>query len=383
MPAKKLILLGSTGSIGKNALRVVESHPERFKVIGMAAGTNIRLLASQIKRHSPKAVSVKDEAYAQKLKNLLERPFPKIFSGKQGLIQLASMTGADMLLQGLVGSTALEPTMAAIKAGLHIAMANKEAIVMAGSLVMTEARKRGVKIIPVDSEHSAVFQILQGRDPCEVRRVILSASGGPFLRTKRKSLRSVTPEQALKHPTWNMGKKITIDSATLVNKALEVIEAHHLFGMPPEKIDVLVHPQSAVHAMVEFNDGSILAHLAVPDMRIPIGYALAYPERIPTPPARLKVKNLRALTFEPPDTRRFPAIDLAYQALKAGGTMPCVLNAANEVAVQAFLKKKITFDMIIKVIKKTMQSHNPEKLGSISDALRTDEWARRKAGELI
>jgi 1-deoxy-D-xylulose-5-phosphate reductoisomerase len=383
MPKKKLVILGSTGSIGRNTLKIVEAHPGRFKVIALAAGANIRLLSSQIKRHSPVAVAVGNESVAEKLEARLVGTSPAIAHGIYGISALAALPGADLVVQGMVGRIALEPTYSAIIHGNDIAMANKEAIVMAGSIIMKRARKKGVEIIPVDSEHSAVFQLLQGHNKDEVRRIILSASGGPFLRLDRKRLSRVTPEQAMKHPTWKMGKKISVDSATLMNKALEVIEAHHLFGIPPERIDIVVHPQSAVHALVEFNDGSIIAHLGVPDMRIPIGYALAYPDRLDRAPGRLELKQVKALTFEPADRSRFPAIDLGYQALKAGGTMPSVLNAANEVAVEAFLNRELAFDKIIKVVKKTMQKHGPKKVSTIDDALEADVWAREKARELI
>jgi 1-deoxy-D-xylulose-5-phosphate reductoisomerase len=383
MARKKLVILGSTGSIGRNALEVVQANPDRFQVIGLAAGRNIPRLISQIKKHAPRAVSVKDQASAQRLSAKLKKPRPGIFFGREGLLRLASLPSADLVLVGLVGAVALEPTLAAIDAGVDLALANKEALVMAGDLVMKRARKNKVKIIPVDSEHSAVFQILQGHEDEEVRRIILSASGGPFLRRKRKSLSRVSPEQALKHPTWKMGKKISVDSATLMNKALEVIEAHHLFGLSPDQIEVVIHPQSTVHALVEFHDGSIMAELSIPDMRIPIGYALFFPERLDSAPGRLSLSGVRALTFEPVNRGRFPAIDLGYQALHAGGTAPCVLNAANEVAVERFLQGNLSFENITRVVKKTLQSHDPKKIRTIKDALHADAWAREKARELI
>jgi len=385
MARRKLVILGSTGSIGRNALEVVQAYPDRFRVIGLGAGRNIPALVSQIKKHKPGAVSVQDEALARTLSTKLKKPGPRIFSGHEGLIRLASLPGADMALVGISGAVALEPILAAIDAGVDLALANKEALVMAGELIMKRAgkKRKRVKIIPVDSEHSAVFQILQGRKYEEVRRIILSASGGPFLRMPRKSLNRVSPKQALKHPTWKMGKKISVDSATLMNKALEVIEAHHLFGLGPDQIEVVIHPQSTVHALVEFHDGSLMAELSVPDMRIPIRYALAYPERLDSATSRLRLSEIRALTFEPVSRSRFPAIDLGYQALNAGGTMPCVLNAANEVAVENFLQGNLNFNRIIRVVKKTVQSHNPKKIRTIEDAQKADAWAREKVRELI
>ncbi len=385
MARRKLVILGSTGSIGRNALEVVQAYPDRFRVIGLGAGRNIPALVSQIKKHKPGAVSVQDEALARTLSTKLKKPGPRIFSGHEGLIRLASLPGADMALVGISGAVALEPILAAIDAGVDLALANKEALVMAGELIMKRAgkKRKRVKIIPVDSEHSAVFQILQGRKYEEVRRIILSASGGPFLRMPRKSLNRVSPKQALKHPTWKMGKKISVDSATLMNKALEVIEAHHLFGLGPDQIEVVIHPQSTVHALVEFHDGSLMTELSVPDMRIPIRYALAYPERLDSATSRLRLSEIRALTFEPVSRSRFPAIDLGYQALNAGGTMPCVLNAANEVAVENFLQGNLNFNRIIRVVKKTVQSHNPKKIRTIEDAQKADAWAREKVRELI
>ncbi|MBI4653896.1 MAG: 1-deoxy-D-xylulose-5-phosphate reductoisomerase [Nitrospirae bacterium] len=378
---KKISILGSTGSIGKNTLNVISRYPERFKVIGIAAKSNIQVLESQIRDFKPEVVAVFDCSAAERLKK--KNPPAEILSGEKGLIEVAKLKGVDLVVSAIVGSAGLIPTLEAIKARKNIALATKEALVMAGEIIMAEAQRKGVKIIPVDSEHSAVFQCINGRKAEEIQRIILTASGGPFLRKDLSKLKTVTPQEALKHPNWFMGKKVTIDSATLMNKGLEVIEAHYLFNLPPHKIDVVLHPQSIVHSFVEFIDGSILSQMSVPDMRGPICYALSYPERLERVLPSLDISKMRKLTFEKPAQVRYPCLRLAYQALAAGGTMPCVLNSANEVAVDAFLNKKLPFKKIHNVVANIMKIHNVSKCKDIGDVLKASEWAKEKAGEII
>ncbi|MBI5050761.1 MAG: 1-deoxy-D-xylulose-5-phosphate reductoisomerase [Nitrospirae bacterium] len=378
---KRISILGSTGSIGKNTLKVISRYPDRFRVVGIAAGSNIQVLESQILTYRPEVVAVFDEPAAARLR---KKNLPvEILTGEKGLIEVATLKQADMIVSAIVGSAGLMPTFAAVKAGKDVALATKEALVMAGEMIMAEALKRGVKIIPVDSEHSAVFQCINGRVREEIQKIILTASGGPFLRKKLSELKKAAPEDALRHPNWFMGKKITIDSATLMNKGLEVIEAHHLFGMPVHKIDVVLHPQSIIHSMVEFIDGSVMAQMSVPDMKGPICYALSYPQRFKKVLPSLNMSKVRGLTFEKPDKKRYPCLGLAYEALKAGGTMPSVLNAANEVAVEAFLNKKIFFTEIYNIVALTMQKHKVSKCVNIDDALKASEWAKEKAKNLI
>ncbi|HCC68436.1 MAG TPA: 1-deoxy-D-xylulose-5-phosphate reductoisomerase [Nitrospiraceae bacterium] len=378
---KKISILGSTGSIGQSTLEIISRHPDKFQVVGLAARVNTRLLESQIISYRPSAVAVFDKSAASELK---KKDLPvKISSGIEGLIEVSTLNEADMVVSAITGSDGMLPTFEAIKAGKDIALANKEALVMAGPLIMDEALKRGVTLIPVDSEHSAIFQCLNGRRVEEVQKLILTASGGPFIRLSASDLKTVTPEEALKHPNWSMGKKVTIDSATLMNKGLEVIEAHYLFGIPAERIEVILHPQSIVHSMVEFIDGSILAQMSVPDMKGPICYALSYPRRLDKVLPPLNLLKVRGLTFEKPDNEKFPCLSLAYKALKVGGTMPSVLNAANEVAVEAFLNKKISLKDIATVIADTMDSHNPEKCVNIKNILKAAEQAKEKAKEIL
>lgn len=378
---KKLSILGSTGSIGRNTLEVVGYHPDKFRVAGLAVKSNIQLLESQINTFKPEVVAVFDESAAEMLKK--KNPPVEILTGEQGLIDVATIKDVDMVVSAIVGSAGLIPTFAAVKAGKNIALATKEVLVMAGELIMSEASKKDVMIIPVDSEHSALFQCLNGRRMEEVRRVILTASGGPFLRKSKAELETVTPMEALKHPKWDMGKKITIDSATLMNKGLEVIEAHWLFRLPPERIDVLLHPQSIVHSMVEFIDGSVLAHMSVPDMKGPISYALSYPERYENVLPVLNLAEIRGLVFELPDSEKYPALSLTYDALRKGGTMPCVLNAANEIAVEAFLNEKIPFTAISSVVSDSMAEHRVSIGESIDEIMNVSNWARQKAEEII
>lgn len=378
---KGLAILGSTGSIGCNALEVARKHPERFKVVSLAAGNNIELLKKQAEEFRPAFISTGSAETASILKKSLGFSV-NIGSGTDGAVQAASYEGVDTLVSAISGAAGLVPTMAAIKAGKDIALANKETLVLAGLLVMEEVKKRGVKLLPVDSEHSAVFQSLEGHRREDVKRIILTASGGPFLASSIETLEHVTPEQALKHPKWNMGRKISIDSATLINKGLEVIEASYLFGLPAEKISVVIHPQSIVHSMVEYRDGSIIAQMSNPDMKGPIAYALSYPERIEAGTPQLNFMGLK-LEFMEPEAERFPCLGLAYEALKQGGTLPAVLNAADEVAVEIFLKGRLPFTGIHKIISEVMGRHQVKAVGSIDDVLEADAWSRQEASSLI
>lgn len=379
---KGLAVLGSTGSIGKSTLEIVRNHRERFAVRALAAGSNIALLREQIEEFRPRFVSVRSEEDALKLKGILPKGTSVGF-GTEGAERAASLEGVDCAVAAIAGAAGLLPTLAAIRAGADIALANKETLVMAGSFVMEEVRRKGVNLLPVDSEHSAVFQSLAGHRREDIERIILTASGGPFLDTPAEELDHVTPAEALKHPRWNMGKKITIDSATLMNKGLEVIEARWLFDLPPEKISVVIHPQSIIHSMVEYIDGSIVAQLSCPDMKGPIAYALGYPERIDSHTERLKLAGL-SLDFREPD-ERFPCLGLAYEALRAGGIMPTVLNAADEVAVEAFLKGEIRFTDIYRVISDVLEgmTGSQGKITSIGDVLEADSEARRNAASMI
>jgi 1-deoxy-D-xylulose-5-phosphate reductoisomerase len=377
---KRLTILGSTGSIGANALKVVEAQPEAYRIVGLTAGRNVDLLSAQIERFQPSAVALRDAQQAEALKSRLgNRGKTRVYSGMEGFIQVATLDEADTVLSAVTGSAGLTPTYAAIQAGKEIALANKETMVMAGSLVMEEAKRREVSILPVDSEHSAILQSLQGHPREDVKRVILTASGGPFRDLPLEALGSVTPEQALKHPNWNMGRKITIDSASLMNKGLEVIEAKWLFGLSMDQIAVLVHPQSIVHSMVEYKDGSIMAQLGIPDMMTPISYALSYPHHVETSLPSLKLEEVGTLTFTLPDREKFMCLDLAFEAGQIGGSMPAVLNAANEEAVDLFLDRRIGFLEIPILIKKTMEAHQPFSVDSIEKVMEADAWARQAA----
>jgi 1-deoxy-D-xylulose-5-phosphate reductoisomerase len=378
---KRLVILGSSGSIGRNTLDVVSKYPDKFRVVGLAVKRNINLLLEQIEKFRPEIVGVYDEAAAEQLRRVCSGV--RVVSGMEGLKEIAGFDNTDLVVSAIVGSQGLIPTYEAIIAGKDIALATKEVLVMAGKIIMKEASKRGVKIIPVDSEHSALFQCLEGRRIEDVDRLILTASGGPFLRKTKTELEKVTPDEALQHPTWDMGKKITIDSATLMNKGLEVIEAYWLFGIPVEKIDIVLHPQSIVHSMVRFIDGSIIAQMSVPDMRGPISYALSYPERLRDVIRPLNLSEIGELTFEEPDPERFPSIPLTYKALKTGGTMPCVLNTANEVAVNAFLNRDISFPEIVKVVSYTMERHDTGSGDSLEEILQAYEWAKGEAVKII
>ncbi len=379
---KSLSILGSTGSIGVSTLDVVRQHPERFKVTGLAEGHDVNLLASQIREFRPAVVSVRDEESAGRLQALLGPEKPEILWGLDGAAAVGAADGADMVVSAIVGAAGLKPTISAIRAGKDIALANKETLVVAGQLVTDLVREHKVRLLPVDSEHSAIFQSLAGHRPQDIERIILTASGGPFRNTPTAELKKVGPEQALKHPQWDMGAKITIDSATLMNKGLEVIEAHWLFDMPAEKIGVVVHPQSIIHSMVEYVDGCVMAQLGAPDMRAPIAYAIAWPERCESGIKKLALTEIATLTFEEPDMDRFPALRLAFDALKAGQTCPAVLNAANEIAVAAFLEKKIGFTDIPAIVDKTLQAHAPFTPSGLDEYLEADRWAREKAREM-
>jgi 1-deoxy-D-xylulose-5-phosphate reductoisomerase len=382
---KRISILGSTGSIGCSTLDVIGSYPDEFTVTALAAGRNIALLKNQIERFRPRLAAVIDEEHACDLRSLLNANSTTVVCfGSEGYREAAAIAGADLVVSAMVGAVGLVPTLDAIAAGKTIALANKETLVMAGGIVLRKAAERGVHIIPVDSEHSAVFQCLQGHRREDVHRIILTASGGPFLHFSLKELESVTPAQALKHPNWSMGKKITIDSATMMNKGLEVIEAGWLFGVPVSVIDVLIHPQSIVHSMVEYRDGSVIAQLGVPDMRIPIAYALAFPRRLhrrADPP--LDLLSVGALEFLKPDLEKFTCLQQAYAAAGIGGTMPAVLNGANECAVEAFIDTKIGFNDICRLIQKVLDRHRVQEKPTIDAILAADRWAREEAGKII
>jgi 1-deoxy-D-xylulose-5-phosphate reductoisomerase len=383
---RRLAILGSTGSIGQSALAVVAEHPDRLAVTTLAAGENTELLADQIARHKPVAVAVATDEAARQLRGRINGQTTSVLPvGRDGLVAAATYPDVDLVLCASSGTAGLEAALAAIDAGRTLALANKEVLVMAGGLMIEAAERRGVSILPVDSEHNAIHQCLDGRNPAEVRRLILTASGGPFRTVDPETLTRVGPDDALKHPTWRMGRKITIDSATLMNKGLEVIEARWLFGVPPGHIDVVIHPQSVVHSMVEFCDGSVLAQLGVTDMRLPIQYAFSYPERWRTPVPPLDMTRAATLEFSPPDVERFPCLTLAYRALEHGGAWPVALNAANEVAVEAFLARRLPFLSIPRVIEATLGAADdvagaPATLGEVR---RADDWARRFAAETI
>jgi 1-deoxy-D-xylulose-5-phosphate reductoisomerase len=355
---KNVVLLGSTGSIGTSTVKVAEDLPDRIRLFALGAGNNVELLLKQIRHHHPAAVSIADPAKAKEIQNALGHS-TQVFSGEEGLIILATLPDADIVLIAIVGTAGLKPALAAIRAGKDIAVASKEILVMAGEIVMSEAHKHGVRVLAVDSEHSAIFQCLDGKPVDSVRKLWLTASGGPF-RDKttwpREKFSEITVERALKHPSWVMGRKITIDSATLFNKGLEMIEARWLFGVEMSRVAVVVHPQSIVHSMVEFVDGAMLAQLSTPDMCLPIQYALTYPDRASSERVQTNFAKLGQLTFEEPDTERFPAIELARRAGEIGGTLPAVLNAANEIAVEGFVNRKINFPQITETVQKTMNA---------------------------
>ncbi|HCU25586.1 MAG TPA: 1-deoxy-D-xylulose-5-phosphate reductoisomerase [Deltaproteobacteria bacterium] len=378
---KKISILGSTGSIGVSTCDVVRRHPDRLQIVAMACGKNIERALEQVREFRPSLVSVGSESDARELKKKIGDGIEVLF-GETGAVQVASHPEVQTVVSAIVGAAGLKPTLAAIQAKKDIALANKETMVVAGEFMNAAAHHHGVKIFPVDSEHSAIFQCLNGEDKGRVRRLILTASGGPFLNKPREEFASISVEQALKHPNWSMGAKITIDSATLMNKGLELIEARWLFDVAPEQLDVCVHPQSIIHSMVEFQDSSVMAQLGLPDMRVPIAYALSYPDRFPNDLPSLQLAQLGGLTFFEPDEEKFRCLALAKQAMTAGGTMPAVLNAANEIAVQLFLERKISFIQIPQVVEETLQSHSRVAPRSLEEIVEIDRWARNQASNL-
>lgn len=383
MAVKQLAVLGSTGSIGVTTLDLVARFPERFAVVSLAAGRNVERLADQVRRFHPRLVATADGDAAAALRAAVPEFDGTILAGLEGIEQVAVAPEAQLVISALVGALGLHPTLRAIAAGKDVALANKEVLVVAGELVQEAARRARVNVFPLDSEHNAIYQAMHGHRRSDVRRIILTASGGPFLRTPREELRTVTTAQALKHPIWKMGSKITIDSSTLMNKGLEVIEAHWLFGLAPEQIDVVIHPQSIVHSMVEYVDGSVLAQLGIPDMSIPISYILAYPERLAlTHLPSLDLVQAGHLDFVAPDLERFPCLGLAYRALRLKGTAPAVLNAANEVLVDAFLNGRIGYLDIPRIAHAVLERHELVAHPVLDELLAADTWARRAAGEL-
>ncbi len=380
---RKIAILGSTGSIGVSTLKVVHKLHPSFQVVGLTAYRNAKELAKQIKTFKPKMAAMMDESFFPQLKSLTKGTSTRILGGPEGVEAVAGESGASLVLSAIVGAAGLKPTLTAIQRGKDIALANKETMVMAGEVVTKAAQKSGSKILPVDSEHCAVFQCLVGsRHSDEIHKILLTASGGPFRSLDKKHFYKITLKQALNHPTWRMGPKITIDSATLMNKGLEVIEAHYLFNVPFHKIDIVIHPESIIHSMVEYIDGSVLAQLGTTDMQIPIQYALTFPARANSPVNRLDLARIGQLHFEKPDRKKFPCLDLAYEAGEKGGTYPAVLNAANEVAVGRFLKGEITFVQIPKIIEKTLRKYRPLTNGTLDGILSADRWAREEASNI-
>jgi 1-deoxy-D-xylulose-5-phosphate reductoisomerase len=376
---KRLAIVGSTGSIGQNTLRVVEHLSDRFRVFALAANSSVDVLAAQTAAFRPSIVAITDATCVDAFRDCCRQtgvPLPEVVTGEQGLRQIASAAEVDIVVSGAVGAAGLVPTYSAVLAGKTVALANKEAMVVAGELLRNTANKSRSTIIPIDSEHSAIDQCLRSGRLNEVKRLILTASGGPFRETPAERFPEISPEQALNHPVWKMGKRITIDSATLMNKGFEVIEAHWLFDLPAEKIDIMVHPQSVVHSMVEFVDGSIIAQLGTADMRTPIQYALTYPERLASSLAGLDWTAVSRLDFMPTDRKKFPCISLAYQAMRAAGTTPAVLNAADEITVKAFLDRRISFSDIPRIIEKTLDGHQSSAADSIESIIEADRWAR-------
>lgn len=375
---KKISILGSTGSIGRQTLDVISHYPDRFQVEALAGGHQVELLAEQARLFRPRKVSVATKALAEQLSGLLPDGI-KIFYGEEGLLETAAGTDADLVVTAVVGSQGLKPTLAAIEAGKHIGLANKETLVSAGHLVTALAQAKGVELMPIDSEHSAIFQCLNGESREQIHKITLTASGGSFRDRTRDELKGVTVEEALRHPNWSMGSKITIDSATMVNKGLEVIEAHWLFGLPYDQIDVLIHPESIIHSFVEFVDGSVIAQMGLPDMRVPIQYALTYPQRLRTPASSLKLSDIGRLHFREMDMERFPCLRMAFESGQRGGSAPTVFNAANEVAVERFLKGEIAFLEIEDIIEATLNRHDPVRKPELGHILEIDAWARDAA----
>src|SRR6266545_1864144 len=377
---KNVSILGSTGSVGRSTLDVVDAFAEELRVVGLAAGTNLDLLTEQVQRYRPELVSVRNAADVGALRQRIG-PGVEIVCGADGASAVAAMPQADVVIAAIVGAAGIPPVYAALRAGKRVGIANKEVLVAAGDLMTRAAREHGGEILPVDSEHNAVHQAIRAGRHDEIQRIILTASGGPFLHRDLATFSDITIEAALAHPTWRMGNKISIDSATMMNKGLEVIEAHHLFDMPADRIDIVIHPQSIVHSMVEYVDGSIIAQLSTTDMKFPIQYALLYPERVTAPFARLDLATIRTLDFLPVDPERFPAVALAYAACRAGGSMPAVLNAANEIAVERFLAGELPFTGIVDIVERVLERHagNISEIASVDDALHWDGWARNEA----
>src|SRR5882762_6571354 len=375
---KRVVILGATGSIGESALKVARDIPERMEIVGLAANRNAEKLAEAANKVRPESVCLVDETKIDILRKALDYE-PRIFAGEEGLREIACLTNGEMVLVAIVGTGGLRPALAAIEAGKDLAVASKEILVMAGEIVMREAHDNDVRVLPVDSEHNAIFQCLEGKSSLDIRRIILTASGGPFRETPRKDFNSIIPEQALKHPTWNMGPKITIDSATLFNKGLEMIEAHWLFGVEMKRVEVVIHPQSIVHSMVEFADGSTLAQLSYSNMCFPIQYAVTWPDRVPNTLPPLDFSKLSRLEFFTPRYEDFPALNLARRAGETGGTLPAVMNAANEVAVAGFLDRRARFPDIWRVVEEVMNRHAPVAHPNLDAILEADQWARNEA----
>ena len=375
---KRVVILGATGSIGESALKVARDIPDRMEIVGLAANSNAEKLAAAANETRAQSVCLVDETRIDILTRELEYK-PRILGGQEGLLEIARLTNAEMVLVAIVGTGGLRPALAAIEAGKDLAVASKEILVMAGEIVTRQARENGMKVLPVDSEHNAIFQCLEGKDPLDVRRIILTASGGPFREMPRKDFDSITPEQALKHPTWNMGPKITIDSATLFNKGLEMIEAHWLFGVEMKRVEVVIHPQSIVHSMVEFADGSTLAQLSYSNMCFPIQYAVTWPDRVPNTLPPLDFSKLSRLEFFTPRYEDFPALNLARRAGETGGTLPAVMNAANEVAVAGFLDRQVRFPDIWQIVEEVMNRHTSVAHPDLDAILQADQWARKEA----
>jgi len=377
---KKVAVLGSTGSIGRSALQVLENLAPEFAVFAISGKDELDLLADQARRHKPTLVSIGDESLKGELAGRVSRE-TEVLSGNEALTEIASCGDVDVVVNGLVGSIGFRPTLAALRAGKRVALANKEPLVSYGSILTAEGRRSGAEILPIDSEHSAIHQAIGKSPRDEVSRIILTASGGPFLNAA--SLDSITPKEALAHPTWEMGDKVTIDSATLMNKGLEVIEARWLFGIDPSRIEVVIHPQSIVHSIVEFVDGSCIAQLSTPDMRLPIQYAITYPHRMQSLTKKLDLAEVGKLEFLEPDFRRFPCLDLAYGAMREGGTMPAVLSASDEIAVSAFLKGEISFTQIPQVLQEALSNHTPKPNPTLEEAEAADHWARKEAARVV
>jgi len=378
----RVVVLGATGSIGESALKVARDIPDRLEIVGLAANSNAKKLAATANETRAQSVCLVDETKIDILKRELDYE-PRIFVGQEGLLEIACLTNAEMVLVAIVGTGGLRPTLAAIEAGKDLAVASKEILVMAGEIVMREARENGVNVLPVDSEHNAIFQCLEGKSSSDVRRIILTASGGPFREMPRKDFDSITPEQALKHPTWNMGPKITIDSATLFNKGLEMIEAHWLFGVEMQRVEVVIHPQSIVHSMVEFADSSTLAQLSHSNMCFPIQYAVTWPDRVPNTLPPLDFSKLSSLEFFTPRYEDFPALNLARRAGETGGTLPAVMNAANEVAVAGFLDRQVRFPDIWRIVGAVMNRHRSVAHPNLDAILQADQWARKEARGML